>query len=306
MQKRKKDASTAASHSRFSQKKETTSKKESNGLFLLGLFSFVTAFVGIFVKLINGMDVYQIIFIRASLALAFIFFITKTKGKISELRIEKPLLTLFIGIFEGISILAFFLAINLSSVTNAIFLAYSAPIWSVFFSYFFLGEKIEKKTIISVIIAIIGILFIVDPRKLEFNLQLGNIFALLSGFFYAAMAILAKPMLEKKSGYYVAFWQYFVISVIFGIISRFNLAGAFDNVPALIGLGIFATGLSAILFMEGIRKVKGQEIFVITSIEPVFASILAFIILGEKISVLGYLGAALILIGIYNISKKQV
>jgi len=34
-------------------------------------------------------------------------------------------------------------------------------------------------------------------------------------FFYAAMALTAKPIMKKKSGFYTAFWQYFVISLMF-------------------------------------------------------------------------------------------
>jgi drug/metabolite transporter (DMT)-like permease len=304
MQKRRKGASTADILSRSSQRTEIGSRKRYEGIILLVLFSIISSSVGIFVKIISGMSVYQIIFFRAMLALSLIIFVLIVKKNLKELLPEKIFLTLLMGIFEGISILAFFKALETSTLSDSIFLAYSAPVWSIIFAYIFLKEKIEKKTVISMLIAILGILLIVDPRNLSLSFQLGNIYALISGIFYAAMAIAAKPILEKKSGYYAAFWQYTIIAIIFGLFSGFSFTGASDNMPALLGLGIFATGASAILFMEGIKKIKGQEIFIITSLEPVFASILAFFILGEKMEALAVLGGILIIIGIHNLSKK--
>ena len=84
---------------------------------------------------------------------------------------------------------------------------YTAPIFSVVLAKYFLKEKIEKKTLWGLFLAVVGIAFILDPRTFSFSSRetIGNLLGLCSGFSYAMMALIAKPVLKKVSGYYVAF-----------------------------------------------------------------------------------------------------
>lgn len=281
---------------------------EFNGNLELALYSIFAGVVGVIVKLVQGLDAYSIVFFRAAIAAVFILGTIIFFKKLKDLAIVHPWKTLGVGIFQGLSIFFYFSAILQTTVSNAVFLLYTAPIFSVLMAKFFLKEKIEKETLIGIFITLSGIIFIIDPTTFSFDSTqtIGNLLALGAGFFYAAMAMTAKPITKTKSGYYVSFWQYFIISLMFILflkIESFEILAS--NWLQLSLIGIICTGVAFILFMEGIRKVKAQKVFIVTALEPLAGTIFAIIILGEVPTTFTAIGAALIFYGVYRATKSK-
>ena len=53
-----------------------------------------------------------------------------------------------------------------------------------------------------------------------------------------------------------------------------------------------------ILFGIGLRSVRSSTATTITLLEPVFATVLAVLIVGERLNVIGWVGFALVLVGL--------
>src|SRR3989338_5256944 len=281
---------------------------EQKGYLELIIFSLLAGTVGTFVKLIQSMDVYTILFFRAGIATLFIFAIVLFRKNLKELYLAYPFRTFLVGFIQGLALFFYFASILKTSVSNAIFLLYTAPIWSVIFAKLFFKEEIKKETIVGIIITLAGIIFIIDPRNFSFNSSqtLGNILGLASGLLYSGMAMTAKPILKKRSGYYVAFWQYLIIAIMFVFFLNIKSSNVIvENWWKLLVIGIICTGIAFILFMEGVRKVKAQKIFIVTSLEPLAGSIFALFVLGEIPSSFAIIGAALILYGVYVTTSKK-
>ncbi len=283
--------------------------KEQKGYTQLILYSFFAGIVGVFVRWMPSLDVNTIVFFRAFIGSIFIFLVVVFKRNLKELAPVYPLRTLMVGVFQGLSILLYFQSIINTSVSNAVFLLYTAPVFSVLLAKVFLKEDIEKRTYGGIFLTLVGIIFVLNPQTFSFATQniWGNIMALGSGFFYAAMALMAKPILQKNSGYYVAFWQYVIISFLF----VFSLK--IPQVPAVIAswwqllfIGIVCTGIAFVLFMEGVKKVKAQKVFIITSLEPLVGSIAAILLLKESPSLFTFIGAFFIFVGVYFSTKKTL
>ena len=280
--------------------------EERRGYLELILYSVFAGVVGVFVKLVENLDTYSLIFFRAGIAAIFILLVILFQRRIKELGIVHSGKTLLVGIFQGLSIFLYFTSLLQTTVSNAVFLLYTAPIFSVILAKFFLKEKIEKETLIGIFITLLGIIFILDPTTFSFdsNQTIGNLIALGSGFFYSAMALTAKPVLKTKSGYYVAFWQNIIISLMFILFLKVNPVSAISTNWWQLGIiGILSTGIAFILFMEGVRKVKAQKIFIVTALEPLAGTVLALILLAEIPSILTIAGAILILYGVYRTTK---
>ena len=275
----------------------------------LVLYSILAGLVGVFVRLVENLDVYSIVFFRATIAYVFIFIILAFRNKLSELVLESPLRTFLVGLFQGLSIFLYFTAVLKTSVSNAVFLLYTAPLFSVIIAKLFLGEKIERETIIGIVITLLGIVLILDPRTFSFasDQTVGNLLGLLSGLTYAAMALTAKPILQKASGYNLVFWQYLIISVMFSFFLQYNFEVAMVvNWWKLLAIGILCTGIPFVLFMNGIKKVKAQKIFIITALEPLAGTFFAILLLREIPSVLTLVGALFIVYGVYRVASKDI
>ena len=255
----------------------------------------------------ENIDATSITFIRSIIAVSVISLIVLSKNKFKELKLVHPWKTLFVGLFQGLSILLYFLALKNTTVANATFLIYTAPIFSLIFAKLFLKEKIQKESIIGVILAVMGVLFLLDPRTLDFNsaATIGSVFALVSGMLYSAMAITAKPISKEKSGYYLAFWQYLVITLAFIPFISFSTTAVMSNLYPLLYIGIFGTGIAFILFMTGVKLVPGQKVFIVTSLEPLVAMIMAILILSEIPTAFTLIGGLFILSGVYIITKHR-
>ncbi len=282
--------------------------EERRGYFELVVYSILAGMVGVFVKLVHNLDAQSIVFFRAAIATVFIFSVILFQRRLKELAIVQPVKTAFVGIFQGLSIFLYITSLLHTTVSNAVFLLYTAPVFSIILAKVFLKEEIEKETLIGISITLFGVILILDPRTFSFDSTqtLGNIIALGSGFFYAAMALTAKPIMKKVSGYYVAFWQYLVISIMFLLFVNIkSISVIYDNWWQLAIIGIICTGIPFILFMEGVRKIKAQKIFIVTALEPLAGTVLALFILGEIPSLLTIAGSLLILYGVYRVTKVK-
>lgn len=277
-------------------------------MLYLTIFSLLTGFGAYFVKLTQGINSQQILFFRAVLACFFLLVVAILTKRLKELKFRFPFGTILMGVVEGLSVYFYYLALTKTTITNATLLVETAPIFSVILAAIFLKEKIERKTILGILVSFIGVIIVSDIGQFRLNPEhlSGSIFALMGGFFYSAMAISSKSLTEKTTPLYAAFWQYLVIMVLsaaFALPTSLQLLKV--NAPSLLYLGWVAGGFAFILFMEGIKRVKGQIIQVITLQEILVASLSSILLLGEKLTLSTLLGGLLIISGIFIVSAKS-
>ena len=280
----------------------------NSGVFYLILFSLLTGSSGYFVKISQGINAQQILFFRAVLACIFIFLVALVTKRIRELKFRFPFATILMGVTEGLSIYFYYLALAKTTITNTTLLVYTAPIFSVILAAIFLKEKIETKTTWGILASFIGVIIVSNPAQLRLNhgQMLGSICALIGGFLYSAMAISSKSVTEKTTPLYAAFWQFFIImllSVGFALPVSVNLIKI--SVIPLLYVGLAAGGLAFILYMEGIKRVKGQIIQVITTLEIVIASLCGIVLLHEKVTLSTMIGGLFIIASIFIVSAKK-
>ncbi len=70
------------------------------------------------------------------------------------------------------------------------------------------------------------------------------------------------------------------------------------NLGLLIYLGVFATGVLMLLHVLAQRWISAYEASLLLALEPVFGAIFAFLLLGETFETRGFIGAAMVLVGI--------
>jgi len=280
----------------------------NNGIVYLISFSFLTGFGSYFVKIINGLSSQQILFYRAILASIFIFCVALFSGRIKELTFRFPIGTITMALVQGLSIYFYYLALERTTIANAVLLVYTAPIFSVILARIFLHENIERTTILAIIVSFIGVFIVSDPNQIKVNPQqfYGSFFALLGGFFYSAMAISSKSLTHKTTPLYSSFWQYFIIVILSFIFALpIKLVLVKTNILPLLYLGWAAGGLAFLFYMQGIKKVKGQIIQIITMLEILISSLSGVILLNEKLNLQTIIGGILILSSIFIVSSKQ-
>jgi DME family drug/metabolite transporter len=267
----------------------------------------------IFKALINdyGLARITIAFFRASLS-AVILFAALAFRRPRTLAIAARHVPFFIA-FGLLGIAAFYIfyitAIDLTGVSVAAVLLYTAPAWVAVISAIFLGEPLTKRKTIAVALATIGCALVArvyDLRGLELN-WLGILAGLGAGLGYALYSVFNKAGLRQYDG-----WTVLAYGLLFGIVflapfqSPELLMDALRQpgpVVWLVALALGPTLGSGLAFNAGLRYVPVSSASVVATLEPVIASLLAFAVLGEHLDPGQLFGGALILVAVISLTR---
>lgn len=199
-----------------------------------------------------------------------------------------------------------------------VLLLYTQPIWTILISKFFLKTKITKKDIISIFLALVGVIFLVTPWKVDPGSLLGIFIALLGGISLSGWVLVGSYIGQKKADPYVIKYLQTFMVVILSTISLIILAKIIDQQeiitftlswPLKIWLLILAFNLltqpiSHILYLKGSKKVPAKESGIILLLEPLVGALLATIFLHQPLTGSIILGGIFILISNYLVIRK--
>lgn len=198
-----------------------------------------------------------------------------------------------IAVFYG----AYQLAIQSGGAALASVLLYTAPAIVALLSWLFLREQMNAVKVLAVGLTLVGVAAI--------SLQGGGVsvsttavfWGLLSAFTYALYYLFGKLYLHRYSTPTV-----FLYALPMGALGLFPLV---DFAPksalawgAIAFLSLASTYLAIMAYYAGLRRLEATRAAVVASFEPVVAAGVAFAWFGERFSLWGYVGAALVLVGV--------
>jgi RarD protein len=273
-----------------------------NPRLLLILSMIVFGTIGLFVKYIP-LSSGEIALYRAILAIILLGLILLiTKQKINFKGIKKDLLLLLIsGIAMGINWILLFEAYNYTSVSVATLSYYFAPVLVLIVSPVIFKEKLTVKQIICFAGSTIGLILLTGITGFDAsdNHFKGIILGVLAAIFYATVIILNK-FIKGVSGINRTFLQ-FVSSIV--VLLPYVLLTTGINVLKLEGIswiyliviGFIHTGICYCMYFSSVKELKGQEVAILSYIDPLVAVIVSLIFLKETMGVFQIIGGILIL-----------
>lgn len=208
-------------------------------------------------------------------------------------------LTLFFG--HGFQIVG----LKYTTASNSAFVTSLYVVFTPFIAYFLLGEKLKGRDALSLALALAGLYLISGAST---KIGYGDLLTALCALSFAFQIVLVQRF-GTKDYLSLAFWQItwnFILSLIFALLFEPPTVPR-SPVPwaGILYTSIFATVLAFTLQMKHQRNTKAHKAALIYSAEPIFGSLAAFLTLGEVLTPKGYLGAALIMAGIWNEVRKN-
>jgi drug/metabolite transporter (DMT)-like permease len=202
--------------------------------------------------------------------------------------------------FTGLSWLAYTYSLGLTSVANAAFLIYTAPVFTVIFAPLVLKERVELRTFAALLISITGTIAIMGYSSLfsvGSNLW-GDLIALCGGLVYGFVPLALKRVPPDLLGIpsNILMSLYITIAMApFALMAgmRIELKGLL----LLMALGFLHQTLAVTLMHLGLREIKAQYASILTYVEPLAATTLAALFLYEGITWGSLLGGVLIITG---------
>jgi len=231
---------------------EKISSMDRGVLYML-FASLMFAIMGAFAKeLSQSMSSLEVVFFRNVFGVVLIGFMVLKSPLVQKG--GKPFLLFFRGLMGFLALLAFFYNIAYISLADAMTFSKTAPVFTAFFAYVFLKEKMSVYGWIALFVGFIGIVLITQPEGLA--LKKTDILGIFSGI----GAALAYTSVRELRNYYdtrsivlsfmsVGTFGPLVLLVLAPYVQRPELDFMFASftVPSgmdwfnIIGLGLFAT-----------------------------------------------------------------
>lgn len=274
--------------------------EQNKGLIELVIASLLFGLMPVIVRYGRGIGDYNITFFRVMFcALSIMAFALIAKMRIAPLKHEIKKMIIF-GVLHGFIILSYVIAVNLIPIASAVLLVYSSPIWIALFSRVILKEKISRRTISALAIAIAGVVLVLFPDKsfLQGNFT-GYLCALGTGLFMGLIYVMSKTFksYDKVS---LTLWQNiialpFIFPLLFINFPKFTVF----NFSVLLLLGAVFTAMPFILIFKGFAKMPASRGSIIITTEAIFAVAFAFVFFKEIPSITTLFGGVLIIIANY-------
>jgi drug/metabolite transporter (DMT)-like permease len=273
--------------------------KTELGFILVIAAALVWSTFGLFVRALDCSPL-LIIFSRYYFGFLGLLAFTVARHRLSWVKPALPYsrLILLPAICTGVSWLLYTYALNYTLVANAAFLAYTAPVFTIIFALFIIKEKLEPKSIVALSLALLGALAIMGYNTLFFTEAglKGDIYALLAGITGGLVISYLKKIPEELPGFIVNLILSGLISI--AILPFALTAGGFGswrNFGLLVLLGLLQQAIGTTLFYTGLRWMKAQHSAILTYLDPLAATVLAALLLAEKITIGTAIGGSLII-----------
>jgi drug/metabolite transporter (DMT)-like permease len=222
------------------------------------------------------------------------------KYRRAALNFQRLDLVLYRGIFGGIAVTFYFLAIEHTTAGIATLLNYTAPIWSGLFSMAFINERISPRVLLPLPVALIGIFLVVRAGTIGFGLWqiLGLFSAVMSGA--AVTAMRAARRTESSWSVYASFCLLgTLINAPFAIRS-WKTPNGHDWI-FLAATAIFAM-IAQLLLTFSLRWVDAMTVGVISQLAVLITMMLGALFLGERITAMTAIGATLTIAGVVGVT----
>lgn len=272
---------------------------------IFAMFIWGSSFIALKAAMVD-LGEYTVIFIRmAAASLCFIFFIKRfLKYNFTKRDIQ---LILLLGFFEPCLYFVFEAkALLYTSASQAGMITSLMPLMTAMAAGYFLKEIISRQLLFGSVVAMIGVVWLsVQAATTESapNPMLGNFLEFCAMACATGYTLVARYLSEKFSALFITAIQAFIGFVFFlpffiFEVSTKEMTFSVEAVSWSIYLGIVVTLLGYGLFNFALTKIEASRAAMFVNLIPIFTLILAFLILGEKLTTTELVASATILFGV--------
>jgi drug/metabolite transporter (DMT)-like permease len=272
---------------------ENNHLKHLSGLVLATLFISTSGVLGKYI----AMPSEAIVWFRSSFAMVFLYAFCKIKKINLKVSTKKDHLPLIISsLFMAGHWVTYFYALKLSNVALGMLSLFTFPVLTALLEPLFLKTKLNPFHVFLGLMVLVGVYILAPDFNLESSQVQGILFGLLSALCYAVRVLILKQHVAKYHGSMLMFYQTLVITLVLApALFYMDLSGFSSQFPYLILIALLTTAIGHSLMVHSLKFFSATAATIISSIQPIFGIILAFIFLNEIPHVNTYIGGSLIL-----------
>lgn len=267
---------------------------------------------GIFVHYLapHGFTSLQMTFLRSTVSLiCMAIYILISNRKLFRVKAEELILFAGSGLSFFLTASCYYYSMQATSISTAVVLMYTAPIFVVIYSVAFLGEKLSAIKLASIICMITGcglVSGIIGGLKFD---ALGIGVGFLSGLSYSAYNILTKIEMSRNSNPVSATLYCFLFATVIGAFVS-NASDALqhltvDILPLVAAMGVCTCILPYFLYTLALKEIYAGTASALGIIEPMAATVFSVAVFHEPLGISSVCGIILILGAVIMLSKSE-
>lgn len=264
----------------------------------------------------GGANAVSISFLRLALSVPFLLTMARfLLGKwLVPLEPRGWLILIGLGLAMAFYQLTYVLAIERVGVAISVLISIcGAPIFVALISVLAKGERLHIRTVIALIVSIIGTVLLVGlPSVINMDTSrfwTGVVIAIACGVcqaFYVLAARSAVGVCSPMHAGGIGFAFGALALLPFGLHEGLQLTYSLSGWAMLLYVAAVPTAIAQTLFLKGIRGTGAVGGAIASLLEPLVATVLAVILLHERMTWFGVLGSAILLSGIVLIQWAPV
>ena len=272
--------------------------KKLPGPLLIFLGALSLSFGGLIVKSFEGATLWQILFWRSlffSLTILTFLMITY-KSKFLKSFYNSGLPGFIGGLILSIGFCGYVFAMYNTTVANTNFIIQTQTIFLAIFGYLFLKEKISMTTLISIILAISGLILMLG-NTLSSGQMSGNIVAFVMPITFAILILIVRkyPAVDMIPLQLVAG----IVAMIIGFLASTKVSISTHDIFLAFLSGTFQIGLGFIFITIGAKKTLSAMVGIIMLTEAILGPLWAWLFVNENPSFYVLIGGGIIIFAVF-------
>lgn len=238
-----------------------------------------------------------IVWWRSSLAVLFIYGYCRFKKIDLKIHSRKDFFIFVLGaLFMAAHWITYFYALKLSNVALGMLSLYTFPVITALLEPVFIKTKFNPIHIVLGGIVLLGVYILAPEFNLESSHVQGILLGLISALCYSLRILIMKQQVAVYNGSMLMFYQVLMITVLLAPSLLFmDTSNIETQYPYVLLLAILTTAIGHTLMVKTFSYFSVSTASIISSIQPIFGIVLAFIFLNEIPTANTFIGGALIL-----------
>ena len=252
---------------------------------------------GLFIKLLDWHPI-VITSVRSYIAVIFLLVLRFIFPPPSKAK-NQPL-PLWIGAFAfSFTMFSFVVSNRLTTAANAIMLQYGAPVWAAFLAWWLLKERPRWEHWGALVLVFMGLLLFfrdsLGTGARGTGALAGDLLSIASGISFGLYSILLRKLKDFNPRDIMLLGH--VVSAFLGIpfIILYPPSLNPTSIGIILYMGIIQIGLTSVLFVYGMKRVRAIQAMLIATIEPILSPVWVFIILREIPTLTALAGGTIII-----------
>ncbi|MDD2586965.1 MAG: DMT family transporter [Syntrophomonadaceae bacterium] len=249
-----------------------------------------------------GLDPVSANLLRYIFAVIFLALYIKLRDRRNKILVISPLI-ITQGVLLTLASLFYFFSLQYISAGLTTIIFFIHPVLVAIMAIIIFKEKYKFRLLVAFVLAIAGIVLISGTTQtLDINYLKGLVFSLVSSIFYAIYSIIGQKTVANNDTLTLTCSLSIIAAVATGVYYLPHIDFLFhitlNQMLITAVMAIINTWLAVIFFLNGIKKIGASRGSLISSAEPPFCVILAFLMLGEKLTILELIGSVLVFVSV--------